>query len=218
MTLSNTNLQTNTIPESDFLKKPDDPLNNSRENFTQNSISFTQYIPYLFLLILFIKSISKHENNFSTCYLIIFSIIINNVIKPLNQQSPITVIAYLLQIIPQDRMMFFTILLFYLSAIFQIFRLTRTKFYPKLRKIRIWCGPIYGCLLFWRILYKIRGVQIHSIALVIFLIGVKFRPDFSEGEHIYFVNRRKHKFCMIINFFMIFICDIWSLCLYYISI
>jgi hypothetical protein len=194
------------IQESDFKfepgKKSINQHNKLKEIFSKYFVTF---FTYFLLILLFIKSFIHKD--FSFCNLIIFGILINNVIKALNQEAAITMTITIMYLIPKDHTKISTFLLFYLSALFQVFRLKGTRFYIKLRKIRIWGGPIYGCLLFWRILNSFGMVYVDLMALLIFLVGVKFRPNFFEKD--YDKNRRIHKYLMISNFCILSMEDIW---------
>jgi len=177
-----------------------------KEYFHNNFVFFLAYILLLNFLV-----ISFNHKNFAFCYLIIFGTLLNHGIKALNQEAAITITITILYIVPEDFMKIFSVLFFYLSALFQIFRLKGTKFYTKLRKIRIWGGPIYGCLLFWRIINSYGVLYLDITALLIFLIGVKYRPNyFEEGD--YDRNRIIHKYLMITNFSIVSIEDLYLVC------
>jgi hypothetical protein len=177
-------------------------LSKSKEYFLNNFIFFLAY----FLLLNFLVKSFNHKD-FAFCNLIIFGILLNHGIKALNQEAAITITITILYFVPKDYMKIFSVLYFYISALFQVFRLKGTKFYVKLRKIRIWGGPIYGCLLFWRILNSYGVLYVDISALLIFLAGVHFRPNyFEEGD--YDRNRIIHKYLMITNFSIVTIEDL----------
>lgn len=181
-----------------------DIINCEEINFKQFINDIIKYLPYYVLSFLFLRTF--HKNEFLFCYLIIFGILINNIIKILKQEAAISIIIVSIYFLPSEKSELFTILLFYLSAIFQVFRLSGNRLYLKLRKIRIWGGPIYGCLLFWRVVNNYGVTQVDTVALILFLIGVKFRPNYFEGN--YDENRRIHKLLMIVNFMILLIEDI----------
>lgn len=138
--------------------------------------------------------------DFKLISLFLFAFFINNIFKKLNQEIPLLLFIISIssiRMLNYTHQNFINILL-YASGCIQVIRLEKTFVYRKLRSIRIIGGPIFGCLLFWRILNNYSFFTIDLFGLVLYLIGLHFRPSINREN--YKQNRKIHGFFMGICF------------------
>lgn len=180
----------------------------------------TKTLISLCLQVAFLAMTQDAEQNEHYCclkglVLIAFACFLNNSIHSLNQENPITGVIYLIFLIEsalaghRQRLL---VACYYASALIQVIRMQGTRIYTKLRNVRIMAGPIYGVLLFWRLLESGNDkASIGSclVSLLVYLVGVSYRPDSSEGN--YTENRKTHGILMSLSFTITLTRDILGL-------
>ena len=105
------------------------------------------------------------------------------------------------------------LLIFYFCSLVQVVRLKRlTKFYIKMKKIRVNSGPIYGLTLFWSIFKDLnnRSNIVCVLSLIFFLFGFYFKPVNDKGIDKYMATKKIHGRFMMSSFFIILIWDLVS--------
>ena len=159
--------------------------------------------------------------------LFVFSLVLNNYPRKLKQSLylilfSLTNFLFLYFKPPTINSYYYNLMILVYPVIaLQIFRLRKTKYYAYFKEIRIVGGPYYGCLIFMKTLISFYFTHLYSetcmylnlLSLVVFIIGVYFRPSAEEVDSSVQLdlNRKTHGKLMMISSFICLVSDIIKL-------